>query len=371
MSRPQIIVNVSAALSRRGTSTATGTAFLVFAGATGPSDPTRCISEANALAANVPSGVAAWVGDCLAEGAPEVYVLRATAVDAAAVTEAEWDTALAKLTPEFGMGQVLIPGVSTSAAHTALITHAEESGRCVLLDGGASGAAASALVTAAAALASSDGAIRAGMFGPWVTVPATGGGTRDVPASVFAAALAARGDAATGHANNAPMADQGRKAGLVAKATGVTAAFSNDELDDLADAGVSVFAMRGSEAILTDWKSVSNDARFKQLNAGRMTMEIATGMNGLAYQFLGRQIDGRGYLFAELDGGLRGYLTSLWSKDALYGATADEAFDTDVASVNTPATIADGELHAAAELALTPHTDKVVIDVVISTIEGA
>lgn len=369
MPRPQIIVNVLAALARRGTATTTGTAFHVYAGAAGPAVPTRCFSEADALAAAVPAGQAAWVGDALRTGAPEVVVLRAAAVNAAAVTEVEWDTALAKLTDEFGLGQVYTPGVATAAAHAALVTHCEQSGRTILLDG-ASDDTASELTTAASGLAAAPGAIRGGYFN-WGKVTATGGATRDVPGSVLAAGLAARGDAFAGHANNAPMADQGRKAGVVPNGVGVTTAFSLDELDDLADAGVSVFVMRNGELTLTDWRSFSDDERFTQLNIGRMTMEMKAGLSSGAYQFLGRQIDGKGHLFAELEGMQRGYLQGLWAKDALYGEKPEDAFDVDARSVNTPTTIAAGELHSAVEAALTPHTERIVFDVVTRIAEGA
>lgn len=381
MPRPQIVVNVAAALPRRGDASPTGTAFLVFAGATGPLVPTRCLTAAQATAANVPAAIALWVGDLLdpggqngaqSGGAPEVIVLRAAAVDAAAVTEAEWKAALVKLTDEFGMGQVLIPGVATAAAYAALLDHANTSGRTVLLDAASNTTAATA-VTAANGLAASPGSIRAGFIAPWVSVPIAGG-NRTVPGSVFAAALASRGDALVGHANHAPMADQGRKAGYVAKGDGVTVVFSNADLDNLADAGVSTFVVRQGEVTLSDWKSVSDDLRFVQLNAGRISMEIGKTLGGIAYQHLGRQIDSRGHLFAELEGALRGYLQTLWAKStveaALYGDTPAQAFDVDTRSANTPATAAAGELRADVAVALTQHTDKVVINVVTATAEG-
>ena len=370
MSRPQIIVNVSPALARRGTPTATGTAFLVYAGATGPADPVVCLTQAAALAADVPAGVAAWVGDALSAGAPQAVVARAAAVDANAVTEAEWTTALDTLGDEHGAGQVLIPGVATAGAYAALLAHSAATGRTVLLDGAADDDAAT-LAAAATGLAAADGASRAGLIAPWVTVPSVGGATRDVPGSVFAAALAARGDAIVGHANHAPAGDQGRGAGVINAGKAVTAVFSNTELDTLNDAGVSVIRMINGTPTLYGWRSVSDDPRFGQLNAGRFSMQLGGGVFGACAQFLFRQIDGSGLLFAELEGALRGYLQPLWATGALYGTTADEAFDVSVADVNTPATIAAGEIHAAVEVALTPHTEKVVIDVVTTVAEGA
>ena len=370
MSRPQIIVNVTAALPRRGAPTATGTAFFAFAGATGPTDPLRCLSAQEAETAGAPANIVSWVGDALTEGAPEVVIVRAAAVDPVAVTEAEWTAALGKFTDGFGPGQVLIPGVDDATAHAALIAHSAATGRTVLLDG-AVDATATELTAIATGLAAADGAVRGGLIAPWVPVPAPANTTRDVPGSVMAAGLVARGDATVGHANNAPVFDQGRGAGVVNHGVGVTTAFTNAELDTLHDAGVSVIREVLGVPTLAGWVALSDDDRFHQLNAGRMSMQLGVGIQAAAGQFLGRQIDGRGLLFAELGGALRGYLLPLWNAAALYGATADEAFDAEVAGVNTPASIAAGELHAAVEVALTPHTERVVIDVVTSIAQGA
>ncbi|NHA02036.1 hypothetical protein G5V59_26975 [Nocardioides sp. W3-2-3] len=240
MARPQIVVNVAAALQRRGTPTDTGVAFLVYAGATGPSDPIQCYSKADALAAAVPETQATWVGDCLNQGAPSVWVLRAAAADASAVTEAEWTTALSKIGAGFGPGQVFIPGVSTAAAHAALLDHADLFTRCVLLDV-AGDATATAIATTAAGLAAAPGSERATILAGWPTVTGPAGTTRDIPGSVVTAGLVARGDAAAGHANNAPAGSQGRGAGFVAGAVAISTAFTDAEHDTLHDAGVSVF----------------------------------------------------------------------------------------------------------------------------------
>jgi hypothetical protein len=370
MPRPQIIVNVTAALPRRGAPTETGTAFFAFTGATGTLDPIRCQSAADAVAAAAPTNIVSWVGDALRLGAPEVVIVRAAAEDVADVEEAEWAVALGKLTDGYGPGQVAIPGVSSPAAHAALLDHSAASGRTVLLDGDSTPMAVE-LTTIATGVAAADGAIRATVAAPWVTVPAPASTTRDVPGSVIAAGLAARGDAAVGHANHAPIFDQGRGAGRVDHGVGVTATFTNTELDALHDAGVSVIRMDLGVPTLSGWVSLSTDERFRQLNAGRISMQLGVGVQAAARQFLGRQIDGRGLLFGELEAGLRGYLLPLWSADALFGETADDAFDVEVAAVNTPETIAAGELHAAIEVALTPHTERVVIDVVTSIAQGA
>lgn len=369
MSRPQITVEVTAALPRRGTDSATGTAFVVFAGATGPTTPTVCLSQAAATTAGVPDAVAAWVGDALTQGAPRVVALRATAVDAEAVTQAEWTTALNKLTADHGVGQVLIPGVATPAAYAAMLDHADRFGRTVLLDA-ASAAASAGLVTAATGLAAAAGAERAALLAGWVEVPA-GGTTRQIPGSVAVAGLAARGDSTVGHTNHAPAGTQSRSAGVVAGGTGVTVTYTDTELDSLHDAGVSAIRMVDGTPTLFGWVSLSDDDRFRQLNVGRTAMMLGDQIGRLARDFLFRPIDAQGHLYAELDGALRGYLQPLWGAGALYGATAEDAYDVEVGALNTPATAAAGQLHAAIEVALTPHTERITISIVTRTPEGA
>lgn len=370
MSRPQIIVNVTAALARRGAPTATGRGFLLYAGASGPATPVVCLSEADALAASVPATQAAWVGDMLKQGAPDVVVARMTAAVPATPTEAEINAGLALFSSDYGPGQVTVPGVTTTAAHNALLAHAAASGRTVLLDV-ANTATATSITTLLGTIAASPGATTAGLAVGWPKVPIAGGGTREVPGSVIMAGLAGRGDAATGHANNAPAGDQGRGAGFVTDATGVSISYTDAELDAIHDAGGSVFRTIRGTTQLYGWVSVSSDPRFSQLNAGRMSMQLSSGIRAGAEAFLFRQIDGRGHLYAELEGFLRGYLAPLWSADALYGATADDAFDVNVSDVNTAETAAAGELHAAVAVALTPHTEKVTISVVTTIAEGA
>ena len=369
MPRPQITVEVSSALPRRGADSATGTAFMTFAGAAGPTDPVECRSAADATAAAAPAPVALWVGDALAAGAPMVVLVRTTAVDPDAVTEAEWTTGLGKFGSQYGAGQLIIPGVSTAAAHAALLAAAVSQGRCALLDV-AENATASADVTTATGLAAAAGAERATVVAPWVKVP-SGGTTRAVPASVMVAGLVGRGDAAVGHTNYAPAGDQSRGAGAIAQGVGVTVAYTDTELDSLHDAGVSVIRQIDGVPTLYGWVSISDDPTYRQFSVGRTVMLLALGVRELAEAFLFRTIDYRGHLYAELEGALRGYLLPLYSADALYGETPDAAFDVAVKSVNDAADVVAGRLNAAISVTLSQHTERITIKVVTRTAEGA
>lgn len=370
MTRPQIVVNVGAALQRRGAPTDTGVAFMVYAGATGQTVPVECSTTADITGTLAPAVVQDYISRALAQGAPKVYALRAEVAVPATPTEAEWKTALAKLTDEYGPGQVLIPGVFASAAHAALLDHATKSGRFVLLDTD-KGALAPAIVASATALNASPAAGSAMFLAGWAKFEVTPGVFVEIPPSVVTAGLIARGDVATGHANNAAAGDQGRGAGFVLGAVDLHRRFTDAEHDTLHAAGVSVFRVKTGQPQLYGFVSLSLDPVYRQANHGRMAMQLRHGLAARAEQFLFRQIDDRGHLFSQLEGMLRGYLAPLHSAGALYGATADDAYDVDVQNVNTPATIAAGDLRSAVAVALSNHTEKVTIDVVLATAEGA
>lgn len=364
MTRPQVNVSISGELPQVSLAVETGTLFLVYGGASGPSDPVRVTSAAAAEAATIPTPIAAWIGDALAQGASAVVAVRATTTGEE--TDADWGAALAKLTPTWGPGQVAIPGESSTAAHSAILAHVAANPQRVGLLDGPETPEASAVEQTAAALASEAGAERAGLIAPWVQVPGVGG-PRTVPGSVIAAGLASRGDAAVGHANNAPIFDQSRSAGAVSGALGVTAAFSDTETDGLYDAGVNVLRVVGGVVTLTGWRSLGGDAVWRQLNIGRLTMELSARISSLMYQFLGQPIDGRGHLFSQVGGVITGYLLDLHAAGAIFGDEPADAFTvTCDFSNNTPETIAAGEVHAAVSITASTAAEQIDIKVVTS-----
>ncbi len=367
MARPQVTVNISGALPVASASTDTGRLFFVYAGTGGPSTPTVISSVSAATDLDVPDAIAAWIGDAIVQGATEVVALHAAAVDADAVTQAEWATALALLTPSFGPGQVTIPGVASTAAHQALLAHVAANAQRVALLDVAQDATVSSAAAAAAAIAASSGASRAAIVGPWIVFPGAGNSPRETPASVVAAGLAARGDTAQGHANQAPIFDQGRGAGTVADALDVETLFTDAEVDTLYDAGVNVFRRTGSIVVLTGWRSLTPTGVWRQFNVGRLAMDISATMSALMLQFLGRPIDGQGHLFSEIEGIITAELQQTWDAQGLYGATAEEAFNVvcDFTN-NTPETIAAGQVLASVAITASTSAEQIVINVVTS-----
>lgn len=367
MPRPQVVVTIAAAPSRRGVVTTTGNAFIVYSASTGSSTPQR-FTSATAAAAALPATPAQYVADLLSQGAPSVTAVRANveAVNAAAASQATWTDALDKLSvASFGVGQVLIPGVASTAAHSALCAHAAATGRTVLLDGEAD-STASELVALATAVANANGSERAGLCAPWIELPGDANTTRTIPGSVAAAGLAARMDGRAGHAGRQPAGTQEfGDAGRVYGGTDVTTSYTGDELDDLADAGVSPFLIRDGGVYLWDWLCVSADERWEQLNYGRLAMQITTGTSDLLGQFLFRPIDGKGQLFAEVEATIDGYLLGLFNANALYGGSSDEAYVVDVKGVTTIDDIRNGVIRAALEVAFAPGARRVVFNITV------
>jgi hypothetical protein len=58
-------------------------------------------------------------------------------------------------------------------------------------------------------------------------------------------------------------------------------------------------------------------------------------------------------------------LTGYYNAGSLYGETPDDAFSVDVGeSVNTPSTLAAGELRAVITMRMSPFAERVVIEIV-------
>jgi hypothetical protein len=92
-------------------------------------------------------------------------------------------------------------------------------------------------------------------------------------------------------------------------------------------------------------------------------MAIQARLDAVAERFLFRQIDGGKLVLDEFAGALTAELLPFWRLGSLYGVTASEAFRVDVRSVNTDATIANGELHALAILRVSQFAEEVILEI--------
>ncbi|WP_369070019.1 hypothetical protein [Kineococcus terrestris] len=363
MPRPQVVVSVAAAPPRRGIDSDTGRTFLIWPGTTGPQNPVRCRAATEATDAGIPQPYAQYVADALAEGSPEVIAVRAdiAALDAAGAQVSVWANALAKAdVATYGIGQVIIPGVASQNAHDALLAHADATNRCVLLDGDVDSTVAE-LTAFAAAQEAKPGAVRAGLIAGWVSAVGTAGVDRQIPGSVIVAGLVGRRDGLLGHAGGVPAGSQ-NGAGISRLATNVSLTFTDAQQDVLADNGINPLVRRPGQVLLGNWRSLSADSRWTQLQFGRLAMQIGNGAAGVLDEFLFRTIDARGQLANEIEAAVVSLLAQLEASDALYGTNGSSYR---VVVSDSPADAAAGLVRVSIEAAFSKYAERLVFDVVV------
>jgi hypothetical protein len=190
----------------------------------------------------------------------------------------------------------------------------------------------------------------------------------------MAAVLAGR-DALTGNPNEPAAGDNGAIPWILGVKYNRTAA----ELDTLTNAGVNVLYDRygdGNPVVfgnrtLTD---PSSNTLYLLASNVRLDMLVRFKAQLLADRFVFRQIDGKGQLAARLNGQLTAMLNGL-AVGALYALTdlvtgeqVDPGFIVDTSTgnapaINTPATIAAGQLRARIGVRRSPAAEWVYVDV--------
>ena len=296
-----------------------------------------------------------------AEGGAVLYV-------AAAAAEAGVDDALDLFPYELGPGQVAAPGITTTAVQDALLLHAEATRRVVLLDA-ADDDDVVAITAAATRLHGDPRARSAAFFAPWAVYPGPAvGSTTNVPYSAVQAGLIARSDAATQNPNLAAAGVNGIARG----ALGLTQTYADADREDLNEAGVTVAVTKYGTIRTYGARSVAgpDELTWMWFGGAREVMTVAHQADAVGENYVLKQIDGQGALFASFNADLKGMLLEHYGRGALYGATPEEAFSVNTgASVNTPTTIAAGEIHAVIRLKTSPTAEWVHVVVVKTALD--
>jgi len=283
--------------------------------------------------------------------------------DQAGITDATWETALGKMSRDLGPGQVSYPGRTTDQAHVDLLEHAAAYNRVAILDPPDTATKATLLTSVSGARTVN--ARYGAMFGPWIIIPGiTAGTTRTVPPSALVAGLIGKQDS-LGSAN-VPAAGVNGQAAFAIDLT--QAAFLDADREELNGAGFNVIREMFGGVRVYGWRSLANpvtEVSWKFFNNVRMIMQIAAEAEAIAENFLFQEIDGQGRTIARFNGALVGLLTPFWTEGSLFGLTAGESFDVNTSSaVNTPETIANGELRAIIGVRLSPFGELVHIEIV-------
>lgn len=280
-------------------------------------------------------------------------------------------TALDRFESALGPGQVIAPGSVDPAVQAALLEHAGTHNRVALLESppDADAAALKAFVTPLTANAY---ARYGALFAPRGVVPGIAPlTTRFVGWSTAAAGIIARADA-RGLNPNVPAAGSN---GQSIYAVALEARFSDADYEDLNDNGVNCAQYRWGRIQTYGYRSLIDpdvNPAWKSFGNARLNMAIVAQAGAVAERYVFSQIDGTGKRIAEFGGDLRAMLVPFYEAGALYGASAPEAFQVNVGpAVNTPETIAAGELHAVLMVRMSPFSEYVLIEIVkVATTEA-
>ena len=283
----------------------------------------------------------------------------------ATAVPATLQAALDALNKDLGPGQVFIADATLAtdpATQSALLAHAYANNRVALL----STADGNATVIAGAATAlNTDANARYGaLFAPSAIVPGVvAGTTRTVPYAAVQAGIIARNDFV--YSPNQPAAGE---LGQSVFALDIADHYTDLEYQDLNDAGASMARLIYGGVRTYGYRTVVDSTKvpdWLMFGWARTNMAITADAEAIGEHYVFSQIDGRGHTLSEFNGDLSAMLAGYWESDALFGATAQEAYSVDTgSSVNTPDTIANGELHAVISVRMSPDAEWVVIEIV-------
>lgn len=290
--------------------------------------------------------------------------------DHANARDAHFKTALDSFGEELGIGQVSYLGRTTAQGHTDLLTHALATNRIALLDlpDTPTKGTLRAAALAQRPLLASDGsrlAERGGAFAPWAQIPPLlpGAPPRTVPYSAVQAGIIARNDGAGASPNDPAAGDLGK----ARFALGLSQpAWDEATRSELNDAGVNVARVMHGEVVTYGYRTLvdPSDPNWLLLSNSRLYMLIAAKAGQIADHYALRRIDGQRLVFADLKNELTAMLLPFWVDGALFGATAEEAFNVDTGpTVNTIETIAALKTRALIGLQMSPFGERVEIDI--------
>jgi phage tail sheath protein FI len=293
--------------------------------------------------------------------------------DRTAVTDAQWRNALALFTRDLGPGQVTQIGRATATAYADTLAHAAANNRFAILDGPDT----PTIATITALTTGLRGAnARFGMlFAPWLVIPGiVPGTTRIVPPSAAVCGKIAASDA-SGSTPNSPAAGLGE--GTLRSVIGLSQPpYDNGNGQDVTrDAmyslGVNQVVFRYNTYAPFGWRTLVDPNGVDQdwLNAGnaRLAMWIVAQGLRIAEGYILDEIDGRGRTYKAMEGDIKGMLMDLYTRGSLYDGGSgrpEDAFLVDTGpTVNTAASVANRELHAAISARMAQDAELVVIEV--------
>ena len=298
----------------------------------------------------------------------------------AAVADADYATALTFFTDTYGPGQVSAPGVTTAAVYASLTNHALAFNRVALLDGANTGTAATLTSAVITLQSAATDASYAAMFAPWLVVPGISninpGNTTNLVfnRTVAPSALAAANIAQTDQSNDCNLPAAGIAHGSSTYAVNVSQTFSATDRASLNAGGVNVIrnVPNVNTIAIYGFRSCAVDPAWQFFNNVRFRMQAVRDFDIIGESFIFSEIDGKGQIFSKLQGALAGQCQAYWIRKSIYGANASDAFTVNCGpQINTPATIAAGQLNAQVNLRMSPFGELVTINITKYNITSA
>jgi hypothetical protein len=280
--------------------------------------------------------------------------------DASTLTPASYVSTLANFASSLGPGTVALPGQNTLVAWTGLLAHAAANNRFAALDQADTPVAATQVAGIGTIGLTANGLYSIFTASTVIVPGVTPGTTRTVAGSAVVAALRAR-VSATGNDNQAPA---GRNWPLQ-YVSAFTNTFNDADTSTLNAAGINTFAIRFGVLCLFGYVTPvpsTTDAIFWQATASTERMALVADMQAVGEPFLFAVLDGRNLTAAAFQGALQGVIQRHWLNNALYGAAATDAGSVHVGPpINTPATVAAGQLNAQVQVRVSPFAQTVNI----------
>jgi hypothetical protein len=269
-----------------------------------------------------------------------------------------------EIDPALGPGQLTAPGKTALGQHEALLRGADFGNRVAYLD--ADPAADEAELTAhVKQLRTLEVDRCGGLFAPRAVIPGLAINTRRiVPWSGIQSGLTAHRDTF----GNIAQPAAGRY-GISRAAFALEREYDDDERERLMLAGVNTARIIQQSVRAYGFRSLVDPEgprrAWLQLSGVRTAMAIKAEGDAEAENYVFAVLDGRLRKIAEFGAALSGICLRYWQNDALFGLTSEEAFRVNVGdAVNTPETIADGQLRGALLLKVSPFAEFVEVLIV-------
>lgn len=374
MPAPGIKVTIGARRAARGARLDTATGFLLGFASAGPYNTPTEFASPGEFAATFGAPTAYGLGSQSAEallrigggtgffvrvGGPETG-RTPTEDNHATAADADWLRARDSLQPKYGQGQILAPGMTSLPVLQGLQTHAVAHGRFAVLDAPVTTDKA-ALLTHAGALVNGPGSEASALAGYTCEVPDGADGDRELPGSVHLAGVIAHSDRTAGFPNVLPIGPTAG-AGRAPYVTGLTHDFSDDDLDDLYDAGVSI--ARSDDGVYVDGTrtlAVASE-EWRQIGWYRQLQSLGARIHAAVSRLKGGT-DGlisNAEALTRIRTAISGPVADDYARGALYGDTPEDAYEVIVEA--TPADLAQGLVNASVEVSLSPSLERAHID---------